>query len=304
MAQRSHAGRRVMNQDAVLTVRLPHGSYLLAVADGMGGHPAGDVASAEAVAALLRCVRAGSSLTRAVVHANSAVFAAGTKLAGQRGMGTTLVAALAGRDEYGVVNVGDSRAYVLDPRRAKQITTDHSLVAEGARTSPDGSQLGARWQHAVLRAVGTEPSVDVDTFGPYPWPARGLLLLCSDGLYRVIDDAELHRIVMRSATASHAADALVERALALGADDNVSVAVLDAGLLEVATGRAAKPTPPRVHASPVTPRHITPAGHGRHERTVRRRRLWLHDAGRRWFALGTLAVLVLLAVAFWLARSP
>lgn len=283
-----------MNQDAVLAVRLPHGSYLLAVADGMGGHAAGEVASTEAAAALLRCVRAGSSLARAMVHANTAVFNAGGRVAGRRGMGTTLVAALAGTESFNVVNVGDSRAYLLDPHRATQLTVDHSLVAEATRAGIGAGAVAARWQHAILRAIGTDPSVEVDTFGPYRWQPRSLLLLCSDGLYRAMDDAELHHVVIHSSTVAGAADALVARALALGAEDNVSVALLDAGLIAVEPRVAAADARSRPPAlAPRLPATSARRGHG-HRLKHRRPRVIAAALG--------IAALLVLALVLWLVR--
>lgn len=228
---RTDVGRqRETNEDAVLARDLGEAD-LLAVADGMGGHAAGDVASqlaietfADAVAGMLDRGRTDGAavLREAVAEANAAVVERAAE-DGLEGMGTTLVAALVQGGRALFVNVGDSRGYHVDERGdIEQVTTDQSLVRElvergeitpaEARTHPQ--------RNVVSQALGTdetvEPDLDSVRFG-------GTLLLCSDGLTEEVDDDAIRETVREATTAEAAAEALVDRANAAGGSDNVSV---------------------------------------------------------------------------------
>src|SRR5690606_29073330 len=126
-------GVRPVNQDAVLSARLPDGSEIIAVADGMGGQAAGEVASRLALGILETALRNGEPLDAAVQAANTAVFEEARVHADYAGMGTTIVAVHRYGDEYMVANVGDSRAYRIDDSGIRQLTLDHSFVAEARR---------------------------------------------------------------------------------------------------------------------------------------------------------------------------
>jgi protein phosphatase len=224
--------QRETNEDAVLTRDLGDAD-LLAVADGMGGHAAGDVASelaietfADTVAGALDRGRTdGEAILReAVAEANAAVVerAAGD---GLEGMGTTLVGTLVRGGRALFVNVGDSRGYHIDERGAiEQVTTDQSLVQEllergditpeEARTHPQ--------RNVVSQALGTDETVEPDLDSI---PFGGTLLCCSDGLTEEVDDATIATVVDGAASVEAAAERLVERANAAGGSDNIAVAL-------------------------------------------------------------------------------
>lgn len=229
---------RTANQDAVLA-----GPVVFAVADGMGGHAAGEVASAIAVArmASLSANPTGNAVLAAVHEANAEVIAQGAPGTGREGMGTTLsgvaLATNGGDQALLVFNVGDSRTYFFDGSLLKQITDDHSLVAEMVR---DG-ELGAadarshRGRNVITRAIGIDADMTVDHWWIDPAPGQ-VFLSCSDGLTNEVDVDEIVAALVAASSPQQAVDRLVERALDAGARDNVSaIAVfVDAVTREVA----------------------------------------------------------------------
>jgi protein phosphatase len=224
--------QRETNEDAALIRNLGE-AHLLAVADGMGGHAAGDVASELAIetfadtveAALERDRTAGESVLReAVVEANEAVLDRAAA-DGLEGMGTTLVAALVQGGRALFVNVGDSRGYHIDERgRLEQVTTDQSLVQElveqGELTEAEARDHPQR--NVVSQALGTdetiEPDLDSIAFG-------GTVLCCSDGLPEEVKDEALASVVDDAMSVEAAAETLINRANAAGGSDNIAVAL-------------------------------------------------------------------------------
>ncbi|HSH10621.1 MAG TPA: Stp1/IreP family PP2C-type Ser/Thr phosphatase, partial [Ilumatobacter sp.] len=231
----SHQGLvRAQNEDHAYA-----GEGLFVVADGMGGHLAGEIASELAVTRLQTRLPAGVSnglddLVAAVTEANSEIYRGSTDNATQAGMGTTIVAIAIVEDRidgevFGIANVGDSRAYVLRHGRLRQITVDHSfvqeLVAEGAITSAE-ARLHPR-RNIVTRALGIEPTVRVDSW-TMPIFQRDRFVLCSDGLVDEIDDDQITEVVRAHPDdPAAAAQALVDAANAAGGRDNVTVVVVD-----------------------------------------------------------------------------
>ena len=223
---------RSNNQDSLL-VALP----LFAVADGMGGHAAGEVASETALDGLRQSFEAGGPptaelLAAAVKAANRAVWDAAEANVDYRGMGTTLTAValvrIDEREELAVANVGDSRTYRLRDGELEQMTADHSLVAElvaeGQITETEAETHPQR--HVLTRALGVTPDVEVDllTIDPY----RGdRYLLCSDGLVREVSDGRVASVLRRLADPEEAARELVAEARANGGSDNITVVVVD-----------------------------------------------------------------------------
>jgi protein phosphatase len=224
---------------------------LFVVADGMGGHAAGDVASRVAVKAALDSWSSGSApapepgLRAAIRAANTAVYDAAT-VPGRRGMGTTMVAlTLAGRDAF-VGHVGDSRAYLVRGSECTQLTPDHSRVGEMVRmkllTPEEAATHPARSQ--LTRSVGSDLGVNVD-LTRQPIERSDTILLCTDGLWDAVSRAEMAAAVAgavdevrRPPTA--AVDHLVELALRRGASDNVTaltVTVTSALPIPAAAGR-------------------------------------------------------------------
>jgi serine/threonine protein phosphatase PrpC len=221
-------GRRSSNQDAVVGVVLPDGRELVAVADGMGGHRAGEVASQRALEALVAGLQAGHSLYDAITEANGAVYAAAQENASWAGMGTTLVAMLRAEDRYDIANVGDSRAYRITKTGIQQITKDHSFVAEAAANG-HGTATAAqqsRWKNALTRALGTDAQVEVDLFGPFDVEQPHTVLLCSDGLHGSVSQQTIRHCLTHTPEPNAAAQRLADEAYRGGSNDNISAAVI------------------------------------------------------------------------------
>ena len=216
---------------------------VLGIADGMGGHQAGEVASQLAVDILRERLGGGAAnldvVVAAVAEANAAIFSAAHANADQRGMGTTLTAIALIRDidddQFGadaeqlvLVNVGDSRAYVHRDGVLRRASIDHSyvqeLVATGHITEAEARTHPRR--NIVTRALGIEPQVRVDT-----WTLRLVLgdryVLCSDGLVDEVDDTEIQEVLTRIEDPQEAAEELVALANVHGGRDNVTVVVAD-----------------------------------------------------------------------------
>jgi protein phosphatase len=202
---------------------------LFAVADGMGGHRAGEIASATALDGLRTAVDEGTPVADAVGRANTAVWdkAAGdTDLAG---MGTTLTAAIFDDGTLTIAHVGDSRAYLMRDDRLERLTTDHSLVEELIR---DGKlteeQAAVHPQRSIItRALGVDSSVDVDVYS-LVLQGGDRVILCSDGLTSMVRTAGIAEILRAEPDPTVAANALVDAANAAGGEDNITVVVLDA----------------------------------------------------------------------------
>jgi protein phosphatase len=234
---------RPANEDAVLAE-----DGLYAVADGMGGHAAGEVASSIALATLHE--RLGTTevdagrLTDAIRAANDAVHQRAVDQPRLRGMGTTLTVIAVATAEGGLLrfllaNVGDSRAYLYADGGLHQLTRDHSYVAELVAAGEISAEeaLVHPHRHVVTRALGVEPLVAVDTWLVSP-ESGDRYLLCSDGLTNEVDDEAIAALLARHADPQDAADRLIVAANANGGRDNTTVVVLDV------TGAAATdPTP-------------------------------------------------------------
>ncbi len=233
---------RADNEDAYL-VNPP----LFAVADGLGGHQAGEVASSIAVERLLAdAPRAADAkaLARAVRSANSAVIQAADAGQGRAGMGTTLTAAMIDGTRIVLAHVGDSRAYLLNVGTLTQITQDHSMVADMVRNgtlTAEESRVHPN-RSVITRALGSDPNLLVDTFEIEAAPGDRLLL-CSDGLTGMIDDREIERILGAAPSAAEAVDRLIEAANDAGGQDNITVVVAEIGgdARHAAHLRAARP---------------------------------------------------------------
>jgi PPM family protein phosphatase len=220
--------RRRRNEDAYV-VEPP----LFAVADGMGGAQAGEVAS-KIAAAVLRS-SAGPSGEEAVAaliqEANRRVYESAATDEARAGMGTTVTAALVEDDAVRIGHVGDSRAYLVRDGRLEQLTDDHSLVGElvrSGRLSPEEADVHPQ-RSVITRALGTDPEVEVDTFSVEARPGD-VFMLCSDGLSSMIDDRGILEIVEHHrASLERAARALVDAANKGGGEDNITVVLLEIG---------------------------------------------------------------------------
>jgi protein phosphatase len=215
------------NEDAYLDETRRLG--VAAVADGMGGHRAGEVASATALESLRASIAAGQPLRDAIVDANHAVLERSVSDQELRGMGTTLTAGTIGTDGNLIVgHVGDSRAYLLHDGELTQITNDHSLVEElvrGGELTPEEAESHPR-RSIITRALGIDPDVEVDVY-PVQLQAGDRILLCSDGLTTMIRSDEIAGILIREPDPKRAAQLLVDAANAAGGEDNVTAVVVD-----------------------------------------------------------------------------
>ena len=222
-ATASDAGQvRAGNEDSALAV-----DGLFVVADGMGGHAAGEVASRVAVEALQ--ASAGTGIVEAVRLANQAVMDRADADPSLRGMGTTLCALALGTDgQVEIVNVGDSRAYLFRDGALVQVTEDHNLVAqlerEGRLTAEEARVHPQR--NIITRVLGNDPDVEVDVF-PVDAFRGDRFLLCSDGLFNEIEDDAISDVLRNHRPPQEAADELVRRANAAGGRDNITIVVVD-----------------------------------------------------------------------------
>ncbi len=220
---------RSNNQDSHLT-----SDPLYAVADGMGGAAAGEVASALAIEALNNGFHNSGSpspdlLIQAAQAANRAVWDEAEANPEMRGMGTTLVAiALVEGPELAIINIGDSRLYLLHDGDLRQVTFDHNLVAEmvaEGRITPAEAEVHPR-RNIMTRALGVEPEVPIDLFVEDPVPGDRYML-CSDGLPRELNDDQIASMLRRYADPDEAAQILVDEAKERGGNDNITVVVVD-----------------------------------------------------------------------------
>jgi len=218
---------RPHNEDSVYHGRVD-GRTVLVVADGMGGHSAGDVASEAAVETFIDALE-GSEMVSEEAALVSAASAANQRLhemaADNRsleGMGTTLVAALLDDEEATIVNVGDSRAYHIGDGDAEQVTTDQSLVqklVEQGAIEPEEAEDHPQ-KNVLSQALGTDKDIDPDI---YDVSLEGPLVLCSDGLSDEVSGEKIGEIVASAESFETAAQQLINRANEVDGSDNISV---------------------------------------------------------------------------------
>jgi serine/threonine protein phosphatase PrpC len=205
---------------------------LFLVADGMGGHTAGQVASELAADAVMRAVQAldGSSgtlsekLRAAIGAANRAIFTTAQQRPEYAGMGTTVVAVLSDGERAALAHVGDSRAYLVRGDRIRQLTDDHSIVGELLRRK-EISESAARehpHRHVLTRALGVRPSVEPDLAELTP-SLGDVFVLCSDGLTNHLDDSEIAKHVSDGEDLQEVCDGMVDLANDRGGEDNITV---------------------------------------------------------------------------------
>lgn len=228
--------RRKLNQDAVYTSEQPVGNLpnLFIVADGMGGHNAGDYASKITLETIVKHI-SGSGETEPAKNLGDAIAAANTLVRDRaerqpelEGMGTTVVAASCEGRTLHVANVGDSRLYIVGQKKIRQITRDHSWVEEmvrrggldreEARNHPD--------KNIITRAVGAEDTVKIDFF-TVSLEEGDMILMCTDGLTNMLEDEEILRVLEVSRDIVEMAEELVRAANDKGGRDNISVILID-----------------------------------------------------------------------------
>jgi PPM family protein phosphatase len=213
------------------------GQILAVVADGMGGHSAGDVASSLVTSSLHKSWVEEERLTSPeetekwikdhIKQANEMVFQHALDNEACRGMGTTVVAAVCTADFITIGHIGDSRCYLSNSYGFQQITEDHSLVNELVRSgqlSPEDAEHHPR-KHVLLRALGTEQKIDMD-IKTINWEDNNYLLLCSDGLSNKVQDDELHQFLIEAESLEESVQALINLANERGGEDNISLAIV------------------------------------------------------------------------------
>ena len=228
---------RQVNQDYIFTSKDPVGNLpnLFVVADGMGGHAAGDFASHYGVAALVAEIKKDDNfnpvkiIRNGMTAANAAIFDAAIRDPNMAGMGTTMVAASVAGDYLYIANVGDSRLYVAEDKLV-QVTQDHSLIAEMVRLGelePEDAKHHPD-KNIITRAVGTEDTVQVDFFDMKLEKGQ-VFLLCSDGLSNMLDNEEIFRILTEALRDGNSdpAQQLVDAANEAGGKDNIAAIVVD-----------------------------------------------------------------------------
>lgn len=228
LAERSDTGRvRDHNEDRAYAA-----AHLVAVADGMGGALAGEVASQMAVEAIeaVEPPAQMQTLKAAIENANRAIRRMAAQDPSKAGMGTTVTAATVDGDHVEIAHVGDSRAYLWRGGDLSRLTDDHSVVAELVRRGSLSEEEAERHPHrnVITRALGAEPDVKVDTY-EHPLEDGDVLLLCSDGLYGEVPDADIAQELAQARSLEEAAAALVARANANGGSDNVTVVLARVG---------------------------------------------------------------------------
>ena len=291
-------GRRRRHNEDAFVCEPP----LFAIADGMGGAQAGELASRLAAAAVGRSeasdLTGGDRVVALIEAANRSVYERAAGDQSVSGMGTTMTAALVEADQVWIGHVGDSRAYLLRDGGLQQVTEDHSLVAElvrSGRLTPD--EAGDHPHRSVItRALGTDPDVAVDVM-PVPTQPGDVFVLCSDGLTTMVDDDTiLELLAQHRDDLDTAAHALVARANDAGGEDNITVV-----LFEVAgSARAIEETGELPLRGDEETLHGIPSPFAREEAAPPRRRM---RVGPALIATG-LAVLVVGALAvFGLSRA-
>ena len=311
--------QRRTNEDSVFA-RPP----LFAVADGMGGARAGEVASQMVVEVLEGGIPDGGSaeehLAERAREANRRIHERAQTEASRAGMGTTLTAAYVGEDAVSVAHVGDSRAYRMRDGELEMITRDHSLVGElvrrGKLTEQEAEEHPQR--SVITRALGPEAAVDVDTW-TFPAQAGDLFLLCSDGLTSMVGEARIRELLEEHPELREAGQALIKEANERGGRDNISVVLFrleDVGAAEAtdqptevglkpaspeqiaaATAEAqaaAEDAPPR-RTVPLAPRPAEPAAKPSAQAPRRRRLRWLRPV------LAVAAIVFVVAAGAWIA---
>lgn len=237
---RTDVGRnRDINEDSYLAK-----DNIFAVADGMGGHLAGEVASDIALNAVQRNLKKINDPPEQIKHAfkiaNSRVINYAKRNIGHYGMGTTLTLALLNGEDLWIGHIGDSRAYLFSKGKLKQITEDHSLVAHLVKQGEINAQEADHHpkRHVITKAIGSQPAIDPDIFS-IKIGKGDRLLLCTDGLTTMLEDGEILTVI-NNPDPSEAAKELVARANTRGGHDNITVVIADIGEPRAATETGSK----------------------------------------------------------------
>lgn len=226
------------NEDHVGIFTNDSGNILAVVADGMGGHLAGDVASKMTIELIQHAWEHNTSELNApdkaeewfqqtIKKINESIYQYADEHSECKGMGTTLVAAICTNRFVSIAHIGDSRGYILNNHGFRQLTDDHSLVNElvkSGQISKEDAEHHPR-KNVLLRALGTEPTVMVDTI-TVDFEQGDYLILCSDGLSNKVSDKEMETILNTDETLEAKADQLIQMANDHGGEDNITLAIV------------------------------------------------------------------------------
>jgi len=238
-ASRTDIGNiRENNEDVLYSSIDPVGNLpnLFLVADGMGGHKAGEVASRSAMEFFLKYIGEAPCndgelldyMTEAVKYANNAVFELSLTDMAYFGMGTTLSACVVADGKVFIAHIGDSRIYLVNSGKLQQLTNDHTFVGEMVRAGQFSKEEAERHpsKNALTRALGVERDVSADA--PVAAVTSGdMLLLCSDGLNNMVTENDIVKILTSNKDVEKKADTLIERAKKNGGMDNITVVVIE-----------------------------------------------------------------------------
>lgn len=225
---------RPLNEDShFVSVPDSSGTVLAIVADGMGGHNAGEVASGKAVGIVRKDVlgkcekNAKHILMKAVENANREIYEMSRSEKKLSGMGTTMTACVAEENSVTAVQVGDSRLYLIRRDEITQITKDHSLVemlVESGKITKEEARYHPQ-KNIITRALGTDKTVDADIY-EFATEKDDVILLCSDGLVNMVEDEEILSVINNCETLDDAANKLVTAAEEAGGTDNITVILI------------------------------------------------------------------------------
>jgi len=230
---------RNTNQDYVGIFENKKGYTLAMLADGMGGHQAGDVASKTAVneigdqwekTKISNSEKAAKWLVKTIQEENTAIYQAGQATPEFSGMGTTMEAVAIFDDDFTIAHVGDSRIYALAQQQLIQLTDDHSLVNELVKTGEISKEMAANHpqKNIVTQCVGMPGTIEVDVFSQLI-DATNYLLLCSDGLTNMVSEEEITQLILTSSTTEEAIEKMIDSANEQGGLDNITVLMVDFG---------------------------------------------------------------------------
>lgn len=227
---------REINEDSCCHLKVSDGCDLLMVADGMGGHNAGEVASMIAVKSITDYIKENvksddgekivDSIKRAIQKANTDIYDESIQNQGYSGMGTTVTCAIACRDVIYIGHVGDSRAYILKDGKLYKITNDHSLVAELVKngTITEAEAMHHPQKNIITRALGIDNQVEIDIEKVNTSPGD-IFLLCTDGLTNMLEEVRIEEILNNMKSPAEAAKKLIGEANDAGGYDNITVVI-------------------------------------------------------------------------------
>lgn len=229
--------RRNTNQDYASVFTNQEGIKLAILADGMGGHRAGDIASQMAVLNLGNAweeqdltddEKIAQWFIQAIQEENALIYQRGQEQPEYNGMGTTIVAAALSEERFTIAHVGDSRAYLIRDGKIIQLTEDHSLVNELVKSGEISEEMAVNHprKNILTRSVGMPGTVEVDV-STYIWQLKDRILLCSDGLTNMLSEEMIETIVNQEGTLSDKVTELINQANEAGGADNITVLLIE-----------------------------------------------------------------------------